>query len=73
MNLLIKCKLIVKEKNHGTVPLSGHFGEVIFSLVRYCLLYFTLVTSKAVADVRMASPRFEGVLHSIVPMSSMAT
>ena len=33
----------------------------------------TLVTSKAVAETRMLSPRLEGVLHSIVPMSSIWT
>ena len=33
----------------------------------------TLVTSKAVAETRMLSPLFDGVLHSIVPMSSIRT
>ena len=28
MNLFTKCKLIVKEKNHGTVPLSGLYWQI---------------------------------------------
>ena len=36
-------------------------------------MVLTLVTSKAVAETRMLSPLFDGVLHSIVPMSSIRT